>query len=1009
MNSKNFTRQQQSRKKKMLAYKRVSKYSGRKPKGSVRKDKSKVGKTKKVVRKVVGIGFIVMFFAVVLVGLVAMRQIALATKDVPTEEAIKAKYSNQWTNSKLYDRNGKLLYEARDKDLTREYVNYEEIPPMVKWMVLAAEDKGFYEHDGFDYLALGKAIACYGYKYVTKQSTNDCPGGSTLTQQIMKNWFFTSDKSAKRKIREAIATLRTEQSFSKEELLEAYLNVTQYGGTIVGIKTGAKAYFDKNLDELTLAEAAILAGVPQQPGRYSVPFSADPEATTKLIDARKNTYVLVEFEQLLDKVNAEIEDEEKKITKEDIAAAKEEIVAYKRGDVKDTKAPHFVKYVLNVLELEPFEFSLAEINGGGYKIYTSLDLDIQEIAEEEVKLGVEKNVKAGQGLYNASLVTVNPKNGEILAYVGSKDFYGEKEMCSIQEGVERCKFDPQVDAARAQNAAGSSLKPMVALAGIDDGTLYSSSFLPDIPIEIGNYKPKNFEGNFMGLMKLRYALLWSRNIPFIQAIEITGVQKTLDKMEQLGYRVPGSRSDYGPAVALGAIDIRLLDHTYAYAVLANNGAKVNRNSILKIEDKDGKVIYEAQPSEKQQIVDEKAAYVVNHILGDRNYMNFNYKLKFINDGYWGGKTGTSDEHKDTWFMGYSPEVVTGVWSGNNDNSDGTIKATGIGTAMTMWNAYMKRIESRFPKTQLARPAGIVNKTVCKDSGLLATDTTPCEKESEVFIQDKLPKIDDSHKVFTVCTDQPDRLARDIDKQLGFATEKSMTYLKMGIPDLQKYLDTYLSTNGVFPTENCTNPRNPEGNPELPWVVVTSPTSGEKIISNSLVLKANGYSSANVVRMDAYIGATLLESTETSSIDKTVTLDNSYADGVYAVKFIVYDSNNKKSEKSVNITLDRITDNKSTIEITKPNNGAQINSVFTVTTKVTSFPELISKIEIYVSSKSNGINNKFVGEAKLMPNGDYDYVWNNYPGDYPPGNYEIFSVAKLKDNTIISKSVNVVFK
>lgn len=1007
MKSKRFNRTQKSRRKRVY-YTRKKKYTSNRWKKTSKESKGKT-RFKKIMKR----GLLVVFvlgFLLTLGGVVTvLATVGKYTSQLPTEDQIRAKYSNQWTNSKFYDRNGKLLYEARDTDKTREYVKIDDVPPQVKWMVLAAEDKDFYSHKGFDYPQLAKSGLCYFTRELfSKSSGTSCAGGSTLTQQLMKNWFVGGEKSLKRKIEEAMITMRTEQSFSKDEIVEAYLNTAEYGGTNFGIKTAARAYFDKDLKDLNLTEAAILAAVPNRPGTFSVPFGPDPEVAKESVNERKDI-ILDRFEGIVDRVNDDIEDEDKKIAKEDVEKAKEVEVIYKRGDIENIKAPQFARYVENALQAEPFNFTLSDINGGGYKIYTSLDLDIQEIAEEEVKKAVDDRLRPVYGQHNAAMIVINPKTGEILSYVGSKDYYGDAEGCRQVDGVEKCKFDPQVDILVSRNAAGSSLKPLVSLTGFENGSLHTSSFLPDIPMEFGNYKPTNYDGGYMGPMKLRRALLYSRNVPFIQAIQVAGVDNFLDKMEQFGYSIEGERSNYGPAVALGAIDIRLLDHAFGYGVFANGGVKMPRTSVIKIEDKDGKEIYKYEVGEGERVATEESTYLVSNMLGDRNYLNFGYIQKFINDGFWAGKTGTSDFHKDTYFMGYSPEVAVGIWSGNNDNSDSADNSSGSSTVLPLWNSFMKRIAEKFPHTQLHRPSGIVNKQVCSDSGLLATDDNPCKKETEVFIKDKLPEEDKDHQVLTVCKDQQTRLARDIDIQTGFAMDKTFVYLHALNPDWQKFVDKYYKTDsGYIPTEPCTINRNPNNNSN-PWAVFEKPTDNQTITSNSMQIKFKGYSSANVVRMDAYFDGTLVGTTESDTFDKTITIDSNKSDGTYQVTAKIYDSNNKNSTQAITVKLNRgIGSNNGDLSLTmqSPTNGSTITLPYNLEAKLTGDASSVEKVNFY--AKRNIGNKTFLIGNSTLPDGNGVYSVNWGTGaEYIAGAYEVYAIlVKNGGGTVQSDVVTI---
>ncbi|KXK26529.1 MAG: Penicillin-binding protein 1F [candidate division WS6 bacterium OLB20] len=648
-------------------------------------------KSQRVRKALLSLGAIMLI--VITVGLIfALAYVQGITEDLPSRDK---PFGNKSAASVIYDRNGKELYRVFG-DENRDPVNIEEVPQLLQWAFLAAEDIDFYSHPGVDVTAI---LRC-SFAYI-RAGESSC-GGSTITQQLIKQTALTNERVLERKIKEVILALQIERERDKSEILEMYLTVAPEGSNIYGVTTAAKVYFGKDLKDLNLAEMAILAAIPQNPTQLSPTKSANPEQSQQLVKQRQE-YVLDQMERYRDLINSKAKElngnDEDILTQEMIDEAR----AYELTYIKprfDIKAPHFVFYVQKLLQQrgynqgEPFE--LSDIETGGYKITTTLDLDYQEIAEEQVLKGVNE-YGSKYGGENAALVALNPNNGEIVAMVGSKDYFAEATPAGCTLGVS-CRFEPNVNITDTLQSFGSSMKPMVYYKAMEDGIITPGSIIPDIPIKIGNYEPKNYEGGFTGLNSARWHLRESRNIPAIYLVNKMGTDSFVKEMQRWGYTTLTNPQGYGPSISVGGADVKLIEHAQAYGVLANSGKLTRHEVILKIEDKEGNVIYEHKP-ESEQVADARGVYLVNHILNGRN--------SGPGDSWDGrdiaGKTGTSEGQQETLFATYTPEIVAVGWIGNNNNEGMRYGASGFRTARPWVAEFVKRIGGSIPKTPFPRP------------------------------------------------------------------------------------------------------------------------------------------------------------------------------------------------------------------------------------------------------------------------------------------------------------------
>lgn len=943
------------------------------------------GKVKKIIGIFAGIFFIFIFIGTIFaLSIVAKYSSELPNPDEPFERG-------QDLTSYVFDRNGKELYKIHG-DENRDIAQIEEVPLDVQWAFIATEDLDFYTHKGVD---LGGVIKAGLYECC---KIGQPRGGSTITQQMIKNTVLTPDRSYERKVKEIILSLRIEQKYAKTDILQLYMNEIGFGGNTYGIKTAARVYFGKDVKDLTLAEGALLAALPNEPGILSPLFASDLTRAQEL-SVQRQQWVLDEMLKKKDTINSYarkyngLGKDEEVVTAEKIQQAKEQLLVYKSAEVY-IEAPHFVFYAENELQVGTYNngkpFTQSEIERGGLRITTSIDLDMQHIAEQSVKDGV---VKYGipNGGNNAALVTIDPKTGQILAMVGSANYFAAPtpEGCTL--GV-NCKFEPKVNVSISLRQPGSSLKPMVALAGFESGQLYPASFLPDIPVEFGNYKPKNNEGGFMGPMTLRTAMELSRNIPFVEALEIVGVTGFLNTLEKIGYTTFTSPENYGDALALGAGDVKLVEHTNAFATIADAGNYHRLSPILKVEDKDGNVIYDyAKDSSREgvRVIDERSAYLIDDV-------NKNYHVTPPAGFDFAGKTGTNDDNKNVWYMGYSPVFSTGVWVGNNDNSRMYNSAYGYSVARPIWIDYTNKIIGKYQPTRFIRPGGIVSASVCSDSGMASVDN--CTSISDLFIEGKLPAPDTYHKTYRVCSDEPDKLARAIDEQLGYAVDKVYSYVEAPKKEWQPFWDAGLK-QGAPPTESCTINRNPSGN-ENPWVVISSPITGTSVHGgDSLNIAAAAYSaSVSIEKIEIYFGSTYMGQAANNPVDQSITVPSGLSTGNYELKLIAYDSVGRTGTASVNIFVG------DSVAITNPVNGQTLTANVTISVQALhTGGGSVSYARLRITNPDSSIDT-----GDMLSSGGSTYAANWTPES--AGSYSLQVVMHLGDGTEIhSTTINVTAK
>ncbi|MBI2573959.1 MAG: PBP1A family penicillin-binding protein [Candidatus Wildermuthbacteria bacterium] len=586
-------------------------------------------------------------------------------KDLPRPEKFTELTIIQPT--RIYDRTGTVLLYEIYGDQRREVIPLSEVSDVMKVAVIATEDANFYRHFGLDWRGIARAVLANLKLMRTAQ------GGSTISQQLVRNSFLTRKKTIERKVQEVILTLELERRYSKDQILEWYLNQIAFGPNIYGVAAASREYFAKKPSELTVAESAALTAMIKAPSYYS-PFGNHQD---KLME-RKN-YVL---ERMV---------KELYISKEEAEAAKKQQLAFQESGQK-MKAPHFT---LDVMEYLYDRYGERFLQENGLKVYTSLDWNLQQFAEE----GISEHAKRNESLnsYNAALAALDPSTGQILAQVGSKNWYGEPEPKGCMPG-RNCRFDPKFNVATALpgRQPGSAFKPFVYATAFEKG-YDDTTIVVDEETNFGvwgdkEYIPQNYDGKFRGPVALRQALAQSLNIPSIKVLlEFAGIQESIQTAKRMGIStLSDDPSMYGPSLVLGGGEARLLDMVSAYGVFAAEGKRAPALSILKIQNSDGAIIEENKRT-PMQVLSAHSAELVSNILSDneaRSPIFGSRSLLYFPNETVSVKTGTTQDFKDGWIIGYTSDIAAGVWVGNND---GTLmeKEPGVVLAGPIWHQFMQ--------------------------------------------------------------------------------------------------------------------------------------------------------------------------------------------------------------------------------------------------------------------------------------------------------------------------------
>ena len=590
-------------------------------------------------------------------GLVAFLLLAIGVfayyaKDLPSPTNLNTRQVVEST--KIYDRTGEhMLYEIHGEE-KRTSIPFDQMSAILRAATISAEDQSFYQNPGVDFKAVARAAI---YDVLGRSASQ---GGSTITQQLIKNTVLTNEKTFTRKVKEVILSVELEQKFSKDQILEMYLNQIPYGSNAYGIQAASQTFFGKDAKDLSLAESALLAGLPKAPTYYS-PYGSNQDELKY-----RQEYILDQMTKL------------GYITTDQAKEAKAvDVIAEIRPFQENISAPHFVMYVKDQLVNQ---YGEKQVEEGGMKVYTTLDWDKQQAAETAVKNGVATNV-AKYKATNAALVAIDPKTGQILAMVGSRDYFDKT-------------IDGNVNVAIRPRQPGSSFKPYVYATAFKKGYT-PDTILFDAETNFGTkdqpYIPEDYDGKFRGPVKMKEALAESLNIPAVKTLYLAGVNNAINTAKSMGITTINDPSRVGLSLVLGGGEVTLLDHVNAFGTFATAGIRHDKTAILKIEDSQGKTLQEYQSSPGERVLDTNVCAQIDSILDDNKLrapiFGSNTPLRF-DDRQVAAKTGTTNEWRDAWTVGYTPGIVAGVWAGNNDNSPMAQGADGVFSAAPIWRDFM---------------------------------------------------------------------------------------------------------------------------------------------------------------------------------------------------------------------------------------------------------------------------------------------------------------------------------
>lgn len=821
----------------------------------VKKNNSNHNQWKSVFRFALFIGITL----VILGAVSALGVFAFFAKDLPSPDKINQRKLTEST--KIYDRTGTvLLYEIHGEE-KRTVIPTDQIPKNVKLATVAIEDKDFYAHHGIDFSGIGRAV------WANLRGKKIKQGGSTITQQFVKNSILTSERTFARKIKEIILSVELERKFSKDEILAMYLNEIPYGSNSYGVEAAAQTFFGKSAKDLKLSESAMLAALPKAPTYYS-PYGTHIEELKG-----RQEWVLTRMHEL------------GHISQQEMEQAKKEKITV-QPQREQIKAPHFVMYVKEYLS-EKYGDEVVE--QGGLQVVTTLDWGKQQIAEQAVKTGVEKMDKKYHAT-NGALVAMDPKTGHILAMVGSKDYFD-------------LEHDGNVNVTIMPRSPGSSFKPYEYAMAFKKG-FTPNTILFDLETDFGtdgkSYKPQNYDGNTRGPLTMRQALAMSLNIPAVKTLYLAGINNTIDLAESFGITTLKDREQYGLALALGGGDVKLLEHTAGFSVFAAEGIQNSSTPIIKITDSKGKILEQYQSKEKRVLEDETARQI-NDILSDNDARTpiFGPRSKLIlPDRPVAAKTGTTQDYRDGWTMGYTPSLVAGVWVGNNKAGDYMKRgADGSVVAAPIWNEFMTKalngtkVETfNKPKNETAKKAVLDGKfenevtlKIDKISGKIATDSTPPELIEE-------------------------RTYKEIHTILYYVDKNNPKGKKTTNPNLDPQFAKWEGPILAWAQAQGYNQTIPTQYDDIhttqnePLIEITNPRPNEVIKTATLNIQVNAEAPLGIKQIDFFLDDNLLNTDNTVPYEASITFPFNQSEATHKITVKAYDTvGNKKSAEVEFIT------------------------------------------------------------------------------------------------------------
>lgn len=777
-------------------------------------------------------------------------------------------------SSVFYDRNDKILFEI-SKDKNRVPVSLTEVSDKVKQATISIEDKNFYRHGGISQVGIIRAVISIVFK-------REIQGGSTITQQLIKNVLLDSQRTASRKIKEVILAVIVEKRYSKDQILEMYLNEAPYGGNYWGIGSAAKGYFDKEPKYLNLIEAAFLAGLPQRPNYYSPFYGKDEAWKSRTKDVlrrmREDRYITRAIE-----IKAAQEVDKLKFTTPRLSI----------------NAPHFVFYIRDIIEKEYGP----KILSTGIKVKTTIDLDVQKKAQKIVTEEVKKLKSAKVG--NGASVVIDSKTGEILAMVGSYDFNDRKYG--------------NFNAATGLRQPGSAIKPITYGLALEKGYT-ASTLLMDLKtvfpvINQPDYIPVNYDEKFRGPIQMRFALGNSINVPAVKMFAMVGLRDFLQKAEDVGLETlaptQANLNRFGLSITLGGGEVTLLDLTSAYSVFARGGIYIKDQGILEIKDNRGKKIFKAKKPPERRAFSQEISFIISHILSDNvartdafgsnSFLNVPGKTVAV-------KTGTTNDKRDNWTLGYTNDVTVGIWVGNNDNTpmDPRI-ASGVTGASPIWNKIISELlKEKYKDGIIDKPSRVKALTVDAYLGGLPKDGYPTR--SEYFIEGTEPKeASPFYKKLKISKNSPDKLANDIEVKKGEYEEKEYIVITENDP---------VSTDGKNRWQEAIEEwRKQQSDDKYKYPSETSGTSADTVVvsfkspsnestvnSNNVEIDARITSVEKIKNVKIYVNGSEVKNLDgdRDEVKETINLP----DGTYEIKLVAQNEKDKTGDSTVKIGVNQ---------------------------------------------------------------------------------------------------------
>ena len=864
---------------------------------------------------------------VVLFGIAAL--FAWYSKDLPTPGKIRERQAAQSTQ--IYDRDGKLLYEIHGEQ-NRTTLSSSDIPDTIKQAAVAAEDRNFYQHHGVDFKGILRSVFVDVF-------TGKRVGGSTITQQYVKNALLSNTKTFDRKIKELILSLEIESMFSKDEILTMYLNEIPYGSSIYGVETAAQSFFGKSAKDLSLQEVTMLAAIPQRPTYFS-PYGTH----TDDLKVRRN-YIL---DTMADLGN---------IPRDQADTAKAtEISAVPQKD--SIKAPHFVFYVREQLV---DQFGEQRVEEGGLKVTTTLDSTLQEQAEAAIDKGMDK--VRSHGGSNAALVSLRPATGEVLAMVGSANYFDTEH-------------DGNVNVTLAQRQPGSSFKPIVYATGFKD-KFNPASTLWDVPTDFGKYKPNNYNGQFNGPVSIRFALSNSLNIPAVKMLSLVGLDKALQTAHDMGITTLNEPDRYGLALVLGGGEVKPIDMATAFSVFADGGTFRPAVSILKVASGDGTTLFEHKDgTDEKDVLDPAIAYEITDILSDNAARSAIFGPRsslYFPKHRVAVKTGTTQEFHDAWTVGYTPDIATAVWVGNNDNH-GMKNADGSVVAAPIFHTFMDSALGSMDNHEFVKPDSLKTVTVDKLSNKLPTDSSP-ETISDLFAPWQTPKTNDDVHVKVNVNKLNGKLATNLTPQ-SLIEEHTYTIVHSERPDNPSWENPVLDRARSMGIDLGTPPTETDDmytDETIPTVSITSPSDGATV-TGIFTVTANATAHFGVKSVKLTVDGITAEVDTTAPYSFSVKTSD-LGVGDHNLTATVYDANDASTSQSIRVHVDG--DTKAPDKVKNVSAVPQSQGALLSWTNPNDSD--LERIRFYVSTVKDTLGTLYPTEVAVNPNSSSTFTLKNLAG------------------------------